>query len=110
MKKTALRVGILMLIGLSHAVYAENNATADITHGQNCEGMEQDNFSISGLDLNKDGVITKEEYLADIKNTAKTFNHIDANSDGKLDLEEQKEIESVYKAIHQQYKSKKTSI
>jgi hypothetical protein len=51
------------------------------------------------------------EYLSgDSANTEKTYKHLDANSDGKLDLEEQREIEAVYKSIHDQYKAKNTSI
>ncbi|OYY95712.1 MAG: hypothetical protein B7Y32_07650 [Methylophilales bacterium 16-45-7] len=73
--------------------------------------MSHGSFSISGLDKNKDGNITKAEYLnGDKNNTEKVFKHIDVNNDGALDAAEQADVESVYKAIHEEYKSKKTNI
>ena len=111
MRKTGLWIGVLILVSGSHMAYANHHEAGADAHGEKCEGMAQGDFSISGLDTNKDGVITKQEYLASgAKNAEKTFKHLDANSDGKLDLQEQKEIEAVYKAIHQQYKAEKTSI
>lgn len=72
-----------------------------------CEGMSNSNFSISSLDVNKDGIISRAEYLDGNKsNNEKTFKH----SDGKLDRAEQTDIEAVYKAIHQDVKSKNISI
>ncbi len=110
MTKTRLCIGFLMLVCGSHVAYA-GHQEEDTAHEKKCEGMLQGDFSISGLDANKDGVITKEEYLAgNPRNSEKIFNHLDANGDGKLDLEEQKQIEAVYKAIHQQYKAKTKSI
>lgn len=111
MKITRLWVGALMLIGGSQMVYANHVEAGDATHGEKCEGMLQGDFSISGYDANKDGVITLQEYLVgNPKNTEKTFKHLDENGDGKLDLQEQKEIEAVYKSIHQQYKTKTTAM
>lgn len=111
MPKARLLISFIMLVCGSHMAYAGHQEAGDSAHEKKCEGMSQSNFSISGLDANKDGVITKEEYLAgDPRNTEKTFKHLDANGDGKLDIEEQKEIEAVYKAIHQLYKAKTTSI
>lgn len=73
--------------------------------------MSNSNFSIYSFDVNKDGTISKSEYLDGNKsNNAKTFKHIDANGDGKLDQAEQTEIETVYKAFHQDIKSKNISI
>ncbi len=111
MRKIGLWMSMVMLISGSHLAYANHHEAGEATHGEKCEGMTHGNFSISGLDANKDGVITQQEYLAgDTRNTEKMFKHMDANSDGKLDLDEQAQIEAVYKDIHQQYKEKKTSM
>ncbi len=111
MKKTSVWIGVLLFVVASQFAYANHHESGDAKHGDKCEGMTQGDFGISGLDANKDGAITKEEYLSgDKNNTEKTFKHIDANSDGKLDAPEQKEIEAVYKEIHQKYKAKTTTM
>jgi EF hand len=111
MKKSALLCVIACSIGLSQLAYANHHEEGKSKDGEKCEGMSHGSFSISGLDANKDGSISKSEYLeGDKSNKEKTFKHIDANSDGILDQSEQAEIEAVYKAIHQDYKSKNISI
>ena len=111
MNKTALLFVLTCSIGLSQLAYANHHEEGKSMDGAKCEGMSHGNFSISGLDVNKDGDITKSEYLdADKSNSEKVFKHIDANGDGKLDQSEQADIEAVYKAIHQDYKAKNTSI
>ena len=111
MKKTSVWLNILMLISVSQMAYANHHESGEDKHGEKCAGMAHGNFSISGLDANKDGAITKEEYLAgDKNNTEKTFKHIDANTDGKLDTAEQKDIEAVYKDIHEKHKAKTTTM
>lgn len=111
MKNLALLVMTLSVFGTSQFANANHHEAGEPAHGHNCEGMTHGDFSISGLDTNKDGVITKEEYAAgDARNTEKLFKHMDANSDGKLDAAEQKEIEAVYKDIHQKAMPKKTNI
>jgi len=73
--------------------------------------MMDGDFSISYLDTDKEGVITKQEYLpGGANNSEKIFNHIDANNDGLLDLAEQKEVESIYSAIYEKHKAKTTTI
>lgn len=109
MQKTRVWLGIFMLVSASQFAYANHHESGDDKHGEKCAGMAHGDFSISGLDANKDGAITKEEYLTgDKNNTEKTFKHIDANSDGNLDKAEQKEIEAVYKDIHEKHKAKTT--
>jgi len=111
MKKSALFVAIAFGIGLSQSANADHHNDSKSMDAAKCEGMSNSNFSISSLDVNKDGIISKSEYLDGNKsNNEKTFKHIDANGDGKLDQAEQTEIEAVYKAIHQDIKSKNTSI
>lgn len=111
MKKLELwLIALLLINGLSIA-HANHHDNGEATHDKKCEGMIKDDFSISYLDANKDGVITKQEYLdGDANNQEKTFKHIDANNDGQLDLAEQQEIEAVYKDIHREYKAKTTTI
>lgn len=111
MKNVALFLVVFSVVGSSQFAYANHHEAGDAAHGHNCAGMAHGDFSISGLDTNKDGVITKEEYAAgDARNTEKLFKHMDGNSDGQLDLAEQKEIEAVYKDIHQKAMPKKTNI
>ena len=111
MKKSTLFVAIAFGIGLSQSASADHHNESKSMDAAKCEGMSNSNFSISSLDVNKDGIITRVEYLDGNKsNNEKTFKHIDANSDGKLDRAEQTDIEAVYKAIHQYVKSKNISI
>jgi hypothetical protein len=111
MKKSALFCVMACCIGLTPLSFANHHEEGKSIDSEKCEGMSNGNFSISGLDANKDGSITKSEYLEGNKsNNEKTFKHIDANGDGKLDQTEQSEIEAVYKAIHQDYKTKNISI
>jgi hypothetical protein len=68
---------------------------------EGCTDMKNMDFSMKSLDTNKDGDISHDEYVAANKVDAdKNFKHIDANSDGKLDAKEQKDVEEVLKAIH----------
>ena len=111
MKNASILLMALCSLVLSQAAYANHHEAGESANDKKCEGMSNASFSISGLDANKDGIITKDEYLTgEQSNSEKTFKHIDANGDGQLDQAEQKEIEAVYKDIHQKYKSKNTNI
>lgn len=110
MKKTSLLVLIVFGVFLSHAAYANHHEESKSMDPSKCEGMTHGNFSISALDANKDGAITKSEYLDNKSNSEKTFKHIDANGDGKLDQAEQTDIEAVYKIMHQAIEPKSTSM
>ena len=58
-------------------------------------------IGIKKSDINKDGIVSLDEYLATEKiNATKMFQHIDANSDGKLDAAEQKDVDEVMKNIY----------
>lgn len=68
---------------------------------EGCKDMKNMDFSIKDIDTNKDGDISKDEYAAAGQgDLEKNFKHMDANRDGKLDAKEQKDIESVLKAMH----------
>ncbi len=108
MKKISLLLFTLLSISLSALSHANQHGAAN---GSKCEGMSHASFGIAHFDSNKDGSISLQEYLSgDSANTEKTYQHIDANSDGMLDKEEQQEIEAVYKSIHDQHKAKNNSI
>jgi hypothetical protein len=69
--------------------------------GEGCKNMEKMDFSMKNMDADKDGIITKEEYVKSAQgDVEKDFKHIDANNDGKLDANEQKDVEEVLKAMH----------
>lgn len=111
MKKISIFVFALFSISLSALSQATQQGAADAAHGDKCQDMSHASFGIGHYDSDKDGSISLQEYLAaDAVNTEKTYKHLDANSDGKLDAQEQQEIEAVYKAIHDQYKAKNTSL
>lgn len=108
MKKTYQIVVTLSAICLSSLSYANHHESGD---GSKCHDMSKASFSISHFDSDKDGNISLQEYLSgDATNTEKTYKHLDANSDGVLDNQEQRDIEAVYKTIHDQHKAKNTSI
>jgi len=108
MKKKSLLLFTLLSISLSALSHANQHGAAN---GSKCEDMSHASFGIAHFDSNKDGSISLQEYLSgDSANTEKTYQHIDANSDGMLDKEEQQEIEAVYKSIHDQHKAKNNSI
>ena len=72
----------------------------DGTEHDACSDMSVSS-SIKQYDINKDGVVTLDEYLATAKiNATKMFKHIDANGDGKLDAAEQKDIDDVMRIMH----------
>jgi hypothetical protein len=92
---------ILLTLGLSPLAFANHH---DGGNGS-CKKMMQEKQSMQDMDTNKDGVVSSDEFTAvSQERTKKTFAHIDANNDGKLDTEEQqiaKEIwASLYKKQH----------
>lgn len=80
-------------------VFTSNMATAN--HHEGCNDMKNTDFSMKSMDVDKDGMISKDEYaVANQDGINEKFTHIDANNDGKLDAKEQKDVEDVLKAIH----------
>lgn len=111
MKKISIIVIAFGLISFMHLTYADSHETVEPAVAGKCINMADANFSLSYLDADKDGIISKQEYLSgDKNNTEKIFKHLDVNNDGQLDKFEQKEIEAVYKSIHDQCKVKNTAI
>lgn len=109
MKKISLLLVVLSCVSFSMLSHANHHESGDAKHDAKCNDMNQANFGIGHFDGDKDGNISLSEYLAgDTSNTEQTYKHLDANGDGKLDMQEQKEIKAVYKMIHEQYKAKKT--
>lgn len=98
MKITVLTLIVFLVPSLYQNSHAEEHGTMP-----DCNKMPP-NFSISYLDENADGAISLAEYLqGDSTHQKKTFEHMDANHDGVLDMAEQKEIEQVYKLLHEQH-------
>lgn len=68
---------------------------------EGCTDMKNIDFSLKDLDINNDGFISKDEYaVVSQGDVDKTFKHIDANGDGKLDFLEQKDVEEVLEGMH----------
>ena len=111
MNKNLILLISLCFIGLSPLAYANHHEAGASGDEKKCEGMSHGTFSKSNLDTNKDGNISKEEYLSGDKlNSEKIFKHVDANNDGQLDSAEQKDIEAAHKDIHNKNKAKNTNI
>ena len=93
---TIIAAAFLLCANLAQANHHEGAS-------EGCKDMKNMDFSMKDMDANKDGNISKEEYsAAELGDADKNFKHIDANSDGKLDAKEQKDVESVLKAMHSQ--------
>lgn len=102
---------LLMVLGSAGAAFAKSGAADNDQHDENAFDLGMADFGISHFDTDKDGNISLDEYLAGSPvNTAKVYQHLDANSDGKIDKQEQAEIEAVYKQMHEQLKAKNNSI
>lgn len=111
MKKFILLVIMFTSFISVNAAFAKSGSADNDQHDENALDLGMADFGISHFDSNKDGSISLEEYLAGSPaNSAKTYQHLDANSDGKLDKQEQAEIEAVYKHMHEQLKAKNNSI
>ena len=94
--KTLIAACFLLCANLAQANHHEG------AH-EGCKDMKNMDFSMKDIDTNKDGNISKEEYAtAGQGDVDKNFKHMDANSDGKLDAKEQKDVEDVLKAMHSQ--------
>lgn len=107
MKKfTSLAVLFTSLLSVN-ATFAKSGAAEDSMHDENVLELGMADFGIGHFDSNRDGNISLDEYLAGSPaNNEKVYQHLDANSDGVLDKQEQLEIEAVYKQMHEQLKIK----
>jgi Ca2+-binding EF-hand superfamily protein len=93
MTKLLIAATLLLCTNLAQANHHEGS--------EGCKNMEKMDFSMQSMDTDKDGIVSKDEYIkstqTDVEND---FKHIDANNDGKLDAKEQKDVEDVLKAMH----------
>jgi hypothetical protein len=96
--KTYLKfASVLLIFVLSQFAFADHHA------GENdsCKKIMQEKQGMQDMDLNKNGVVSRDEFTtASLERAEKTFEHIDANKDGKLDDEEQKAANAVWAAQH----------
>jgi EF hand len=93
MTKLLIAVTLLLCTNLAQANHHEG--------GEGCKNMQKMDFSMKSMDTDKDGIVSKDEYAKSAQGDVdKDFKHIDANSDGKLDAAEQKDVEDVLKAMH----------
>lgn len=107
MKKLSYLAILFTAFVSTNAVFAKSGAAEDSMHDENALELGMADFGIGHFDTNQDGNISLDEYLAGSPaNTEKVYQHLDANSDGKLDKQEQLEIEAVYKQMHEQLKTK----
>ncbi len=100
-----------LLITLVTLIAATATTLTYAQHADQSLNMTPDDFSIAHFDSNHDGNISLQEYLAgDLSNTERVYQHLDANSDGMLDQQEQAEVKAVYQLMHQQTHTKANSI
>jgi Ca2+-binding EF-hand superfamily protein len=82
MKMTHIATAAVLALGLTQLAYA-NHDGKDTGH---CERMKH---SMMDADTNKDGAISKDEFMASHQTRAdKMFTKMDANKDGKIDQAE----------------------
>lgn len=75
-----------LLLGLAQTAHAAHDGTDHDT-------MEAHHHSWQDADTNKDGVITKDEFMAKHQQLAeKMFTKLDTNKDGKIDAAERKSM------------------
>lgn len=73
-----------LLLGLAHTAYADHQDGHHDHTGAHAHSWQD-------ADANKDGVVTKEEFMAKHQQRAeKMFSKLDANNDGKVDEAERK--------------------
>jgi hypothetical protein len=86
-----------LALGLSQLAFA-NHDGAD---GKHCERMKHD---MMDADTNKDGVISKDEFMAAHQARAdKMFTMMDANHDGKIDQAERNAMKGKWKEHHEKH-------
>jgi Ca2+-binding EF-hand superfamily protein len=79
MKITHILFTSTLLLGLAQAAYADHH------------GDEEGKHSCHKTDMNKDGAISRDEFMAKHQARAeKMFTKLDKNKDGKIDTDERK--------------------
>jgi hypothetical protein len=99
--KTSLQLTtVLLTLGLSQLAFA-NHHDGD---SDSCQKMMQEKNSMQDMDINKDGVVSNNEFTAaSLERAKETFAHIDANGDGKLNNEEQEAAKEVWASRYKKY-------
>jgi Ca2+-binding EF-hand superfamily protein len=91
MRITHIAAIAALALGLTQVAYA-NHDGAD---GKHCERMKHD---MMDADSNKDGTISKDEFMAAHQARAnKMFEMLDANHDGKIDQAERDAMKTKWK-------------
>jgi hypothetical protein len=107
MKKISYLAILFTVFVSTNGAFAKSGATENSMHDEHAFDLGMADFGISHFDTNQDGSISLDEYLAGSPaNSEKVYQHLDANSDGQLDQQEQVEIEAVYRHMHEQLKTK----
>ncbi len=97
MKLLQVVAAAALALGLSQLAYA-NHDGAD---GKHCERMKHDMME---ADTNKDGVISKDEFMAAHQARAnKMFDMMDTNHDGKIDQAERDAMKGKWKEHHEEH-------
>ena len=82
---------VALALGLTQLAFAEHNGK----DGKHCERMKHD---MQDADTNKDGVISKDEFMAAHQARAdKMFAMMDTNKDGKIDQAERDAMKAKWK-------------
>jgi Ca2+-binding EF-hand superfamily protein len=94
MKILPIIAATALALGLSQLAYANH----DGVEGKYCEHKHHDKHGMQDNDTNKDGVISRDEFMSAHQARAeKHFAMMDANKDGKIDQAEKDAMKAKWK-------------
>jgi Ca2+-binding EF-hand superfamily protein len=100
MKILLIITAAALALGLAQIAYA---ATSD-ADGKHCVHKMHAHHDIMDADANKDGVISRDEFMSAHQARAeKHFAKMDANNDGKIDQTERDAMKAKWKEHHQEH-------